>query len=132
MTMAGPIVDGQADLVVARRRPTHWRSWPLHARLANRALTELIRLRAHIDLHDLGPLRAGRREQLVGLQLADRRSGYPLEMVLRASAAGWRIVEIDTAYSPRVGRSKVTGTVRGTIGAIRDMSRLLAAVKRDS
>ncbi|GGF17257.1 glycosyltransferase family 2 protein [Subtercola lobariae] len=120
-----------ADLVLGRRRPTTRGSWPLHARLANRALSQLIRLRAHIDLHDLGPMRAGRREQLVSLGIEDRRSGYPLEMVLRASAAGWRIVEVDTAYSPRVGRSKVTGTLRGTIVAIGDMSKLLAAVKRE-
>ena len=46
-------------------------------------------------------------------------------MVLRAAAAGWRIVETDVAYAPRIGRSKVTGTVRGTATAIYDMSRVL-------
>ncbi|UFS59722.1 glycosyltransferase family 2 protein [Subtercola endophyticus] len=122
--------DATADLVLGRRRPTTRGSWPLHARLANRALSTLIRVRAHIRLHDLGPMRAARREPLLTLELQDRRSGYPLEMVLRASAAGWRIAELDTSYSPRVGRSKVTGTLRGTIVAINDMSRLLAAVKR--
>jgi len=59
------------------------------------------------------------------LDLRDRRSGYPLEMVLAASDAGWRILERDTSYAPRVGRSKVTGTVRGTVTAVLDMSRLL-------
>ncbi|RFA11646.1 glycosyltransferase [Subtercola boreus] len=118
-----------ARLVLGRRRPTVRGSWPLHARLANRALSLLIRLRSGVVLHDLGPMRVARRADLLALGLLDRRSGYPLEMVLRTNERGWSIVETDTAYSPRVGRSKVTGTVRGTIGAIRDMSRLLSAVK---
>jgi len=63
---------------------------------------------------------------LLALDLKDRRSGYPLEMVLRANDAGWRVLEVDVPYSPRIGRSKVTGTIRGTITAITDMSRLLA------
>ncbi|RFA19796.1 glycosyltransferase [Subtercola boreus] len=118
-----------ADLVLGRRRPTGRGSWPLHARLANRALSTMIRVRARIELHDLGPMRVARRVPLLGLDLQDRRSGYPLEMVLRANADGWRIVEVDTAYAPRVGRSKVTGTLRGTVVAINDMSRLLASVR---
>jgi hypothetical protein len=79
-------------------------------------------------------MRAARREAMLGLGLRDRRSGYPLETVLRAHAAGWRIGEFDVPYSPRVGRSKVTGTVRGTIIAVADMSRLLAdpAISRRS
>jgi hypothetical protein len=79
-----------------------------------------------LDLHDLGPMRAARRESLLSLSLLDRRSGYPLEMLLRANDAGWRILEVDAPYSPRIGRSKVTGTIRGTITAVKDMSRLLA------
>ncbi|MCU1482788.1 MAG: glycosyltransferase family 2 protein [Subtercola sp.] len=129
--LTGSVTSATADLVLGRRRPTTRGSWPLHARLANRALSTLIRVRAHIDLHDLGPMRAAWREPLLALDLQDRRSGYPLEMVLRASAAGWRITELDTSYTPRVGRSKVTGTLRGTVVAINDMSRLLAAVKRE-
>jgi hypothetical protein len=61
----------------------------------------------------------------LSLDLQDRRSGYPLELVLRASEERWNVMELDTAYSPRVGKSKVTGTIRGTINAIQDMSRLL-------
>ena len=102
-------------------------AWPLHARLANRSLACLIRRATGLRLHDLGPMRAARRQPLLDLDLRDRRSGYPLEMVLRANSAGWRIAEVDAPYAPRVGRSKVTGTVRGTITAITDMSRLLAA-----
>jgi hypothetical protein len=71
-------------------------------------------------------MRAGRREALVALGVIDRRSGWPLEQVLRAGAAGWRIEERPIPYRARVGRSKVTGTVRGTVGAVRDMSAVLA------
>jgi hypothetical protein len=85
-----------------------------------------------VKLHDLGPLRVARREALLALDLRDRRSGYPLEMVLGASAAGWRIVEQRSSYAPRVGRSKVTGTMRGTMTAVLDMSRLLRAQRRQT
>jgi dTDP-L-rhamnose 4-epimerase len=71
-------------------------------------------------------MRAARRADLVDLGVADRRFGWPLEMVLRAGRAGWRITEVPVAYSPRTGRSKVTGTVRGTARAIADMRRVLA------
>ncbi|CAN5260804.1 glycosyltransferase family 2 protein [soil metagenome] len=123
--IVAPILSGDARLVLGRRRPTKAGAWPLHARFANRALAVLIRRATGIRLHDLGPMRAARREDLLALDLQDRRSGYPLEMMLGAAAAGWKVLEVDTSYSPRVGKSKVTGTVRGTINAIRDMSRLL-------
>jgi dTDP-L-rhamnose 4-epimerase len=90
--------------------------------LANRALAFRVRRRTHLRLHDIGPLRVARRDGLLALEIADRRSGYPLETVLRAAAAGWRIAQCDVAYRPRRGRSKVTGTVRGTLQAVRDMS----------
>ena len=61
------------------------------------------------------------------LGLADRRFGYPLEMVLRAAQAGWRVAELDVPYRPRTGKSKVTGTVSGTLRTIRDMRGVLAA-----
>ncbi len=77
-------------------------------------------------LGDLGPMCAARREALLGLNLTDRRFGYPLEMVLSAAAAGWRLAEVEVAYLPRIGRSKVTGTVRGSVRTVRDMSRVLA------
>lgn len=125
-----PVTEGRLDLVLGRRRPTVAGAWPAHARLANRALSFLMRRATGLDLHDLGPMRAARREGLLALGLEDRRSGYPLELVLRANAAGWRIAEVDTPYSPRVGRSKVTGTLRGTVVAITDMSRLLAKERR--
>jgi glycosyltransferase involved in cell wall biosynthesis len=121
-----PIEAGLQDLMLGRRRPTTRGAWPFHARVANRALARMLRTATGLSLTDLGPMRAAGREALLGLGILDRRSGYPLEMVIRANNAGWRILEVDAPYSPRVGRSKVTGTVRGTITAVQDMSRLLA------
>ncbi|MFE1172248.1 glycosyltransferase family 2 protein [Streptomyces sp. NPDC058773] len=125
-TVAGPVLDGTADLVLGRRRPTARGAWPLHARLANRELARRIRRRTGVRLHDLGPMRAARREALLALGLTDRRSGYPLQMVVRAADAGWRVAETEVPYQPRTGRSKVTGTWRGTWQAVRDMRAVLA------
>jgi len=124
-----PVAAGTADLVLGRRRPTSRGAWPLHARVANRALASLMRGATKLDLHDLGPMRAANREAMVALDLRDRRSGYPLETLLRGHAEGWRVLEVDAPYSPRIGRSKVTGTIRGTAIAVLDMSRLLRAQK---
>lgn len=123
--LVGPVRDGDADLVLGARRPLPG-AWPAHARVANRVLMAFARRRTGVALEDLGPMRAVRREALLDLGLADRAFGYPLEMVLRAARAGWRIEERPVSYRPRQGRSKVTGTVRGTWRATRDMSRLLA------
>jgi glycosyltransferase involved in cell wall biosynthesis len=121
-----PVMADRADLVLGRRRPTVRGAWPLHARLANAVLAQRIRRSTGIRLHDIGPLRVARRQSLLDLAQRDRRSGYPLETVLLAARAGWRIVESDIDYRARTGRSKVTGTVRGTAQAIRDMSAVLA------
>jgi dTDP-L-rhamnose 4-epimerase len=81
---------------------------------------------------DLGPMRAARRLALLDLGIEDRRFGWPLEMVLRAGHAGWRIEEVAVAYEPRVGRSKVTGSFRGTARAVVDMARVLARTRSKS
>lgn len=123
-TVVAPVVDDRADLVLGARIASAG-AWPIHARVANRYLARSIRRRTGAPVTDLGPMRAARRADLVALDLRDRRSGWPLEMVLRAGTAGWRIREVPVPYAPRVGRSKVTGTVRGTVQAARDMGRLL-------
>lgn len=123
--VAGPVSSGAADLVLGARRPTSWRAWPVHARMANRYLAARVRRSTGVHLTDLGPMRAARRTALLELGLADRRSGWPLEMVLKAGTAGWRIDEVPVPYSPRTGRSKVTGTARGTVVAVQDMNRVL-------
>ncbi|GII63959.1 glycosyl transferase [Sphaerisporangium krabiense] len=124
--VAAPVLEGRADLVLGARRPRTAGAWPWHARLGNAVLARGLRRRTGAALHDLGPMRAARRAALLELGLADRRFGYPLEMVLRAAAAGWRIAEVEVEYLPRKGRSKVTGTVRGTLRALSDMRKVLA------
>jgi len=122
--VAAPVVAGEAELVLGRRRASAG-AWPLHARVANFALCAELARRTGVRLRDLGPMRAAPLAGLVDLALADRRSGWPLEMVLRAHAAGWRLAEVPVAYLPRSGRSKVTGTVRGTLQAVHDMAGVL-------
>ncbi|MFB9818047.1 glycosyltransferase family 2 protein [Arthrobacter ramosus] len=117
---------GRADLVLGARRPAGG-AWPIHARLANIALSRRLRRLTGIPVTDLGPLRLARRSALLGLDLRDRRSGYPLEMFLKAHRGGWRVVEIPVDYAPRLGKSKVTGTLRGTVTALKDMATQLAA-----
>ena len=124
-SVAAAVRGGELDLALGARRAEPG-AWPLHARLANRLLSFELRRRTGARLHDLGPMRAARREDLLALDLRDRRFGWPLEMVLRAAAAGWRIGEVEVPYRPRVGRSKVTGTVRGTLRAARDMAAALS------
>ena len=118
-----------AEPVLTRRRRPRARRPPwlrLAARpVANRALAFELRRRAGVRLTDLGPMRAASREALLGLGIRDRRFGWPLEMVMRAAAAGWVIEEVAVRELPRRGRSKVTGTVRGTLRAVRDMAAVL-------
>ena len=122
-----PVVAGERDLMLGRRRAVRG-AFPWQLRVANRALASRIRRRTGVRLADLGPMRAARREFLLGLDLVDRRSGYPAETVVRAADAGARIGEVDVDYLLRRGRSKVTGTPLGVWHAVRDMS---AAIARD-
>jgi glycosyltransferase involved in cell wall biosynthesis len=126
--VAGPVLRGEADLVLGRRRPTTRAAWPWHGRAGNALLARRLRRHTGAALSDLGPMRAFARQPLLDLGVTDRRFGYPLEVVLRAAAAGWRIAEVDVAYGPRAAgtRSKVTGSVRGTVRAARDMAAVLS------
>lgn len=127
--VAGPVLAGAADLVLGERVASRG-AFPLHARVANRYLARRLSHSLGVPLRDLGPMRAARRAELLALGVADRRFGWPLEMVIRAGHAGWRIAEVDVPYRPRVGRSKVTGTVRGTLRAVADMRAVLHTLDR--
>jgi len=121
-----PVQAGALDLCLGARVPVGRGAWPWHARLANRALAFELRRRTGAPLTDVGPMRAARRQALLDLGLADRGFGWPLEMVLLAAAAGWRIGEVPVPYRPRSGgRSKVSGSVTGTLRATREMGALL-------
>jgi glycosyltransferase involved in cell wall biosynthesis len=126
--VADPVLAGHADLMLGRRLARGRGSWPVHARLGNQFLAAELRRRIGVPLRDLGPVRAARREALLSLGLTDRRFGYPLEMVVRAAEMGWQITETGVPYYPRTGKSKVTGTLGGTIRTVRDMRRVLASI----
>lgn len=127
-----PLLDdvraGRADLAVGRRRPAARGAWPWHARAGNGLVVAWLRRRIDLPVHDIAPMRVCRREDLLALGLQDRRFGYPVELLLAATRAGWRFSEHDVAYHPRTAgtRSKVSGSVRGTLRTARDFSRVLA------
>lgn len=123
--VAAPVQAGAAELVLGARRAHGRAAMPPHARVANRALALELRRRTGLPLSDLGPMRCAPRAALLELGLVDRRFGWPLEMVVKAHAAGWRIEQRTVPYRARTGRSKVTGTVRGTLRTVRDMSAAL-------
>lgn len=119
-------LDG-AEMVIGRRRPVRGLSWPWHARLGTAAVCFRLRQKHGLAVHDIAPMRVMRREDLLELGVTDRRSGYPLELLVRAAAAGWRVVELDVDYGPRTGGvSKVSGSVRGSFHAAVDFWKALS------
>ncbi|MGH9245303.1 MAG: glycosyltransferase family 2 protein [Acidimicrobiales bacterium] len=128
--VAAPVRAGTADLVLGARRRSGRGSWPFPARVANRYLARRVRRISGALVTDLGPLRVASRRGLLDLGVVDRRFGWPLEMVLRAARAGWSIGEVPVPYRPRTGRSKVTGTVGGTLAAIHDMRAVLRVLSQ--
>ncbi|OKI67332.1 glycosyltransferase family 2 protein [Micromonospora sp. CB01531] len=127
--LVAPVAGGAADLTVGRRRPVSAGAWPWHARAGTALIAALLRHRG-VPLRDLSPIRVARREALLTLGVTDRAFGYPLELLIRAAAAGWRIQELDVSYAPRAAgtRSKVSGSVRGTLRATRDFAGVLRSV----
>jgi len=120
-------LDDGADLVIGRRRPLPGLRWPWVARLGTVIMSWRLRTRHGLPVHDIAPMRVARREALLSLGVTDRRSGYPLELLVRAAAAGWRVVECDVAYGPRTGgKSKVSGSLRGSVVAILDFWRAIS------
>jgi glycosyltransferase involved in cell wall biosynthesis len=120
-----------SDLAVGRRVPQAG-AWPWHARAGNMVLAAVLRQRG-LPVHDIAPIRVGRRQALLDLGVTDRACGYPLELLLRAGAAGWRVREFDVEYRPRAGgRSKVSGSVLGTVRAARDMAAAARRVSREA
>jgi glycosyltransferase involved in cell wall biosynthesis len=116
-----------ADLVVGRRRPVPGLHWPWVARVGTAVMSWRLRSRHGLPVHDIAPMRVFRRDALLNLGVVDRRSGYPLELLVRAAAAHWRVVEFDVSYGPRSGGvSKVSGSLRGSITAILDFWKVIS------
>jgi glycosyltransferase involved in cell wall biosynthesis len=126
-----PMLDivrsGDATMAVGRRRPVARGVWPWHARAGTTMLAALIRHRSAFGIHDLAPMRVCRRDDLLALDVQDRRFGYPLELMLKAAAAGWTVCEIDVSYDRRAAgtRSKVSGSVRGTVRVAHDFAKVM-------
>ena len=83
----------------------------------NRLAALLIRLLYGVKISDLGPFRAARADVLHQLDLQETTYGWAVEMILKGALAGFRIVEVPVSYYPRIGNSKISGTLKGTIGA---------------
>ncbi len=120
-------VEAGADMAIGRRRAVSGLKWPWHARLGTAAVCWRLRTRHGLAVHDIAPMRVARRDALLSLGVADRRSGYPLELLVRAAQAGWSVTERDVAYGPRTGGvSKVSGSVRGSAIAAFDFWRVIS------
>jgi len=118
--LVAPVVAGAADFAIgSRTRGAREKgSMSLHQRLAGRALGGLLGLLYGTSYSDMGPLRAIRREALLGLGMRELTYGWNLEMQMRAARAGLRVVEVPVAHRRRAGGvSKVSGTFRGSVKA---------------
>ncbi|MEU3765510.1 glycosyltransferase family 2 protein [Amycolatopsis keratiniphila] len=116
-----------ADLTVGRRVPSGPGVWPWHARAGNALISSFLRYKG-LPVRDIAPLRAVRRQALLDLGVTDRAFGYPLELLIKARRAGWRVTEFDVSYGERAKgtKSKVSGSLRGTLRAARDFGRVLS------
>ena len=117
--LLAPIGSGAADLVIGSRRLGRAApgSHPWHAVLGTRICVGLMNALVGTRATDLGPFRAVRAASLAALDMRDRNYGWTVEMQVKAQRAGLRVVEVPVDYRPRIGRSKVSGTLRGTVGA---------------
>lgn len=128
LPLLADVRGGRADMAVGRRRPTRRGVWPWHARLGNALILAWLRRSIGTTVHDIAPMRVFRRRAMLGLDLQDRRFGYPVELLQAVTRAGWRVVEHDVGYHPRAEgtRSKVSGSVSGTVRTARDFWRVLS------
>ncbi len=121
------VLEERVTMAVGRRRPVSRGVWPWHARAGTTLLAAWLRRSSGFEIHDLAPMRVCRRDDLLSLDVRDRRFGYPLELMVKAARAGWTVQEIDIAYRPRAAgtRSKVSGSLRGTAQAAHDFLGVL-------
>jgi glycosyltransferase involved in cell wall biosynthesis len=117
--LLAPILEGRADIVLGSR--LHERNsaeaLPWHQVFGNRLAARLIRLLYRVKITDLGPFRAARADVLRALALEETTYGWAVEMILKGALAGYRVVEVRVSYYPRIGKSKISGTLKGTVGA---------------
>jgi glycosyltransferase involved in cell wall biosynthesis len=118
-SLLAPIQAGAADFVIGSRvlGGAEPGALPWNQRWGNALACRLMRLLYGVAFTDMGPFRAIRRDALLALGMRDRTFGWNVEMQARALIAGLRIREVPVRYRRRVGTSKISGTVRGTIRA---------------
>ena len=115
--LLAPITEGRADITLGSRQQRSARALPWHQLFGNRLAASLIRLLYGLQLTDLGPFRACRADVMRALALEETTYGWAVEMILKGALAGFRVVEVPVSYYPRIGKSKISGTLKGTIGA---------------
>ena len=116
--LLNPIIEGRADITLGSRlSPGNSGVLPWHQAFGNRLAAGLITRLYGVKITDLGPFRAARAEVLLELALQEPTYGWAVEMILKGALAGCRIVEVPVSYYPRIGKSKISGTVKGTVGA---------------
>lgn len=116
--LLAPIIKGGADITLGSRLGKgNSGALPWHQSFGNHLAAGMIRLLYRLDISDLGPFRAGRADVLRVLDLQETTYGWAVEMILKGALAGFRVVEVPVSYHPRIGTSKISGTVKGTLGA---------------
>jgi glycosyltransferase involved in cell wall biosynthesis len=117
--LLAPIMENRADITLGSRLGKQCipGAMPWHAVFGNRLAAGLIHILYGLKISDLGPFRAGRAEVLRSLALEEASYGWAVEMILKAALAGFRVVEVPVSYYPRIGKSKISGTLKGTVGA---------------
>jgi glycosyltransferase involved in cell wall biosynthesis len=117
--LLGPIIQGHADITLGSRLGEQRipAALPWHQAFGNRLAAGLIRLLYGLNITDLGPFRAGRADRLRALALEETTYGWAVEMILKGALSGFRVVEVPVTYYPRIGTSKISGTLKGTVGA---------------
>jgi glycosyltransferase involved in cell wall biosynthesis len=125
--LLAPIVEGRADITLGCRLQGQRLAGalPWHQAFGNRLAASLIRLLYGIQISDLGPFRAGQADVLRALALEETTYGWAVEMILKGALAGFRVVEVPVSYYPRIGKSKISGTLQGTVGAAWFISSLI-------
>jgi glycosyltransferase involved in cell wall biosynthesis len=117
--LLAPITEGRADITLGSRLRERRSvvALPWHQVFGNRLAASLIRVLYRLEISDLGPFRAGRADVLRALALEETTYGWAVEMILKGALAGFRVVEVPVSYHPRIGKSKISGTLKGTVGA---------------
>lgn len=117
--LLAPILEGRAEIAIGSRLQKQQvdGALPWHQAFGNRLAACLIRMLYGVKISDLGPFRAVRADFVRRLALEETTYGWAVEIILKGALAGFRIVEVPVSYHPRIGKSKISGTLKGTLGA---------------